>query len=161
MTKKFLLVVSGLVLSAIGLAAQGKPIIVVQAVTAPTGVELPYDLKLLQPQLIADLKVQLGKEYEFVAEVPATPSTTFYTLDTEITGWRPGNAAKRLLVGFGSGREASDIQYRIADGSGKKIAEGKDTIRTNFYSQGAGSIGTLVHPIAQKLAERIKNAKLK
>jgi hypothetical protein len=41
------------------------------------------------------------------------------------------------------------------------VLEGKDTVRTNFFSQGAGSIGTLAHPIAQKLAERIKNAKLK
>jgi hypothetical protein len=78
------------------------------------------------------------------------PPSTIYTLDAEITGWRPGNAAKRLIVGLGSGREASDIQYRVSDGSGKKVLERKDTVRTNFYSQGAGSTGTLAHPIAQK-----------
>jgi hypothetical protein len=159
--KKSWLLVTGFVLSTIGLSSQGKPVIVVQAFTASAGVELPYDLKLLQPQLVADLKVQMGKEFDFVAEAPATPPGTIYTLDTEITGWRPGNAAKRLVIGLGSGREASDIQYRVTDGSGKKVLEGKDTVRTNYYSQGAGSIGTLVHPIAQKLAERIKNAKLK
>jgi hypothetical protein len=155
------LLIVGFVLSTIGLSVQGKPVIVVQALTAAAGVELPYDLKLLQPQLVADLKVQLGKEFDFVAEAPATQPGTTYTLDTEITGWRPGNAAKRLVIGLGSGREASDIQYRVTDGSGKKVVEGSDTVRTNFYSQGAGSIGTLAHPIAQKLAERIKNAKLK
>jgi len=49
----------------------------------------------------------------------------------------------------------------VTDSSGQKLLEQKDTIRTNFYSQGAGSSGTLAHPIAQKLAERIKDAKLK
>ena len=159
--KKSWLLITGFVLSTIGLSSQGKPVIVVQAFTASAGVELPYDLKQLQPQLVADLKVQMGKEFDFVAEAPAAPPGTIFTLDTEITGWRPGNAAKRLVIGLGSGREASDIQYRVTDGSGKKVLEGKDTVRTNYYSQGAGSIGTLVHPIAQKLAERIKNAKLK
>jgi len=159
--KKCLLLIVGFALSTIGLSSQGKPVIVVQAFTAATGVELPYDLKLMQPQLVAELKVMLGKEFNIVAESPATPPVTIYTLDAEITGWRPGNAAKRLIVGLGSGREASDIQYRVTDGSGKKVLERKDTVRTNFYSQGAGSTGTLAHPIAQKIAERIKDAKLK
>jgi hypothetical protein len=159
--KKSGLLTAALVLLTAGLSAQGKPVIVIQAFTASAGVELPYDLKLLQPQLVADLKVQMGKEFDFVAEAPASPAGAVYTLDTEITGWRPGNAAKRMVIGLGSGREASDIKYQVTDGSGKKVVEGKDTVRTNYYSQGAGSIGTLVHPIAQKLAERIKNAKLK
>jgi hypothetical protein len=63
---------------------------------------------------------------------------------------------------LGSGREATDIQYRLTDGSGKKVVlERKDTIRTDFFSQGAGSTGTLAHPIAEKIADRIKDAKLK
>jgi hypothetical protein len=69
--------------------------------------------------------------------------------------------AKRLVVGLGSGREASDLDYRVTDSSGKKVLERKDTVRTNFYSQGTGSTGTLAHPIAQKIADRIKEAKLK
>jgi hypothetical protein len=159
--KKGLLLIVGLVLSTIGLSSQGKPLIVVRPFTKATGVELPYDLKLMQPQLVAEFKVMLGKEFDFAAEAPATPSGTIYALDAEITGWRPGNAAKRLVVGLGSGREASDIQYRVTDGSGKKVLERNDTVRTNFYSQAAGSTGTLAHPIAQKISERIKDAKLK
>ena len=159
--RKCLLLAIGLALSTAGLSSQGKPVIVVQPATAATGVELPYDLKLMQAQLVAEFKVLLGKEFDIVAETPATPQGTIYTLVTEITGWRPGNAAKRILVGVGSGREASDIQYRVAEGSGKNVVEGKDTVRTNFYSQGAGSTGTLAHPIAQKIADRIKKAKLK
>ena len=37
----------------------------------------------------------------------------------------------------------------------------KDTIRTNLFIQGAVTTGTLAHPLAQKIAQRIKDAKLK
>lgn len=158
--KKWLLLVVGLALSPVALSAQDKPTIVVQVVTAATGVDLPYDLKQMHAQLVAEFKVMLGKAFNIVA-APATPPGTVYTLDAEITAWRPGNAAKRILVGIGSGREASDIQYRVTDASGKKVVDRKDTVRTNFYSQGAGSTGTLAHPIAQKIADRIEDAKLK
>jgi hypothetical protein len=161
--KKCLLLAVGLALalSPLALASQGKPVIVVHTFTTASGVELPYDMKLMHTQLLAEFKVLLGKEFDIVAEAPTTPQGTVYTLDAEITAWRPGNAAKRILVGMGSGREASDLQYRVTDGSGKKVIDRKDTIRTNFYSQGAGSTGTLAHPIAQKIADRIKDAKLK
>jgi len=158
--RKCLLLVIGLAVSTMGLSAQGKRILVVQAFTVGAGVELPYDMKLMQTQLVAELKVELGKEFTIVSEAP-TGESALYALDGEITGWRPGNAAKRLVVGLGSGREASDIQYRVTNSSGQKVLERKDTVRTNFYSQGTGSSGTLAHPIAQKIAERIKDAKLK
>jgi hypothetical protein len=159
--KKGLVVVIGLTVLTIGLSSQGKRVLVVKAFTVAPSVELPYDMKLMQTQLVAELKVELGKEFTIVTETPTAVESALYTLDGEITGWRPGNAAKRLVVGLGSGREASDIQYRVTDSSGQKVLERKDTVRTNFYSQGAGSSGTLAHPIAQKIAERIKDAKLK
>jgi len=159
--KKCLLLAIGLALAPIALASQDKPVLVVQVFTTASGVELPYDMKLMQTQLVPEFKVMLGKEFNIVSEAPATPQGTVYTLDAEITGWRAGNVAKRLLVGLGSGREATDIQYRVTDGSGKTVLERKDTVRTNFYSQGSGSTGTLAHPIAQKIADRIKDAKLK
>jgi hypothetical protein len=146
--------------STIGVASQSKPLIVVQPFTTARGVELPYDLNVLQAQLVAELKVMLGSQFNVVAAAPAVSPGGGYTLEGEITGWRPGNAAKRVLVGLGSGREASDIAYRLSDGSGKSVVERKDTVRTNFYSQAAGSTGTLTHPIAQKIAERIKDARL-
>ena len=159
--KKCLLLIVGLALSTYDLSAQGRPTIVVQAFTVAAGVELPYDMKLMQTQLVPEFKTMLGKEFDIVAEAPATPQGAVYMLDAEITGWRPGNAAKRLVVGLGSGRESSDVQYRVTDRSGKKVVERQDTVRTNFYSQAAGSTGTLAHPIAQKIADRIKDAKLK
>jgi len=139
--------------------SQGKRVVVVDAFTQAAGVELPYDVKQLQAGLVADLKVQIGKEFEFVTEAP--PARQVYRLSGEITGWRPGNAAKRIVIGLGSGREATDLHFRVTDGSGQVVIDSEDTIRTNFYSQQAGSVGTLVHPIAQKIAERIKDAKLK
>jgi len=151
----------GLALTATGLSSQNRRVIVVEPFTLATDVELPYDMKQLQVGLVADLKVQIGKEFEIVAEAPATPQGSVYRLTGEFTGWRPGNAAKRILVGMGSGREASDIHYKVADNSGQNLVDQTDTIRTNFYSQSAGSVGTLVHPIAQKIAERIKDAALK
>jgi hypothetical protein len=159
--KKYLLLTAALVLSVTAMSAQGKPVIVVQPFTTASGVDLPYDMKLMQTQLVPEFKVMLGKNFDIVTEAPTTPPGAVYALDAEITAWRPGNAAKRLLVGMGSGREASDIQYRVTDASGKRLLERKETIRTNFYSQGSGSSGTLAHPIAQKISEGIKDAKLK
>ena len=156
-----LVLCAALLLPSAGVFAQGKPVLVVQPFVKAPSVELPYDLAQLQAQLIAEFRVMLGKEFEIAAEAPAKASGTVYTLDTTITGWRAGNAAKRFLVGMGSGREASDIEYHVTDRAGSKVVEAKDTIRTNFYSQGAGSSGTLAHPIAQKIAERVKKAKLK
>jgi hypothetical protein len=160
--RKLWLLVFGLALAVVAQSSpQGRPVIVVNVFTTSPNVTLPYDMKLMQAQLVAEFKTMLGKDFDIVAETPNAPQGAVYTLDAEITDWHPGNAAKRILVGLGSGRETTDIQYRVADGSGKKVVEHKDTIRTNFYSQGAGSTGTLGHPIAQKITERIKDAKLK
>jgi len=150
-----------LALASVVLSAQEKPTLIVNAFTTAQGVDLPYDLKQLHGQLVAEFKVMLGKEFTVAAEAPATPSGKVFTLDGEIVAWRPGNAAKRILVGMGSGREASDVAYRVTDAAGAKVVDKKDTIRTNFYSQGAGSTGTLGHPIAQKIADRIREAKLR
>lgn len=154
------LVIAGLVLLPTVVSAQGKPTLVVQPFKTAPDVALPYDLNLLQTQLVAELKVMLGKQMDVVAAAPASATGNVYTLDGEITGWRAGNAAKRFLVGMGSGREALDLSYQVSDPK-SRLFERKDTIRTNFYSQGAGSTGTLAHPIAQKIADRVEDARLR
>ena len=141
------LVVATITFSATVISAQGRPTILVQPFTAAAGVEMPYDMKLMQAQLVPELRVMLGKQFDVVAEAPTTAQCTVYTLNGEITGWRAGNVAKRLLIGMGSGRESSDLQYSLSDQSGKKVVERADTIRKNFYAQGTGSTGTLAHPI--------------
>ena len=159
--KKWQFPLVGLACLVATLSSQGNRVLVVHPFTVAPGVQLPYDMKVLQAQLVADLKVQIGKEFDVVTEPPAAPAGAVYTLDGEVTGWRPGNAAKRILVGMGSGREATDLHIRVTDSSGQNLIDRKDTIRTNFYSQASGSVGTLVHPIAQKIAGRLKDAKLK
>ncbi len=160
MTRRLLLSLA-LALFPAALVAQDRPVIVVQEFTAAQGVQWPYDMKMMQAQTVAELKVSLGKTFEITAEPPPAGKGSVYTLAVKIVEWRAGNAAKRVLVGLGSGREAVDVEYSLTDGSGKRVIEKKDTIRTNFYSQGAGSVGTLAHPIADKITERIKDAKLK
>lgn len=159
--RKWLVLLVGIGFSTITVWSQGKSIIVVQPFATGPGVDLPYDMKLLQTQLIPEFKVLLGAQHEIVAEAPSAPQGSVYLLSATITGWHPGNAAKRLIIGLGSGRESLDIEYKVADGSGNSVLARKDTVRTNFYSQMAGSSGTLAHPIAQKIAQRIKEAKLK
>jgi Domain of unknown function (DUF4410) len=149
-----------LALAPVVLPAQGKPVLVVNVFTTADGVALPYDTKQLQGQLVAELNVMLGKEFQVVAEAPAKSDSSVYKLDGDILSWKAGNAAKRLLVGFGSGREGLELQYRVTDAAGKKPVDRKDSIRTNFYSQ-SGSTGTLGHPIAQKVSERIRDANLR
>jgi len=142
-------------------ASSGKPVMTVHLFTAAPGVELPYDLKQLQAQLVADLKVQLGKEFDVIEPTSAGAGGGVFAIDGEITGWNPGNAAKRIIIGLGSGRESTDLRFRVTNSSGQNVLDRVETIRTNFYSQGAGSIGTLAHPIAQKIAERVRDAKLR
>jgi hypothetical protein len=154
------LVVVGVLLAQIAASSQAKPALVVQPFKTAPDVALPYDLSLLQTQLVAELKVMLGKDFEVVAQPPSSATGNVYTLDGDITAWRAGNAAKRFLVGMGSGREALDLAFRVSDAK-DRLFERKETIRTNFYSQGAGSTGTLAHPVAQKIADRIKEARLK
>ena len=155
-----LVMVVGLMVGQVVVSAQAKPTLVVQPFKTGPDVALPYDLAMLQTQLVAELKVMLGKQFDVVAEAPAAASGNVYTLDGDITGWRPGNAAKRFLVGMGSGREAMDLTFRVSDPK-ERLFERKETIRTNFYSQGAGSTGTLAHPIAQKIADRVEEARLR
>ena len=57
--KKGLLLVIGLVFSPVVLFSQGKPVIVVHAFSTASGVSWPYDVKQLQAQTVAELKVML------------------------------------------------------------------------------------------------------
>ena len=161
MSKLFRLIIFVvLVLAATTGYAQDKPVIVVHAFTTASNVAWPYDLKQMQTQTIAELKTKLSNRYEIVAEPPTTTQKV-YNLDGEVTGWRSGNAAKRLLVGMGSGREAADLHFWVTDSTGKKRLDRKDTIRAEFWGNAyAGSVGQLAHPFADKIAGRIEDAHL-
>ncbi len=139
-----------------------KPVIVVSAFATTKAVSWPYDMKELQRQTVAEMNAKAGTEYEVAPEMPTTAHGHIYTLNGEVTAWHPGNRAKRMLVGMGSGRETAEIHYWLTDERGEKVFDNKDTIRAEFWGNAyAGSVGELAHPFADKIGGRIKNAKLK
>src|SRR5437867_2180565 len=101
-------------------ASPSKPLILVTAFVTTKEVVWPYDMKELQKQTVAELYAKVGKDYDVAAEIPAEPHGHVYTLNGEVTSWRPGNRAKRMLVGMGSGRESADIHYWLTDETGEK-----------------------------------------
>jgi len=171
MKRRIMLTACGLALAGFPLLAQEKPavaapaknsVIVVNTFTAAAKVSWPYDMKELQRQTVAEMKTKLGTQFDVVTEPPAIAPERLYTLNGEVVGWRAGNAAKRALIGMGSGREAADIHYWIADQNGKTVLDKKDTIRSEFWGNAfAGSVGQLAHPFADKISHRIQDAKLK
>jgi hypothetical protein len=121
----------------------------------------PYDIKQLQSQTVAELRAKSTDKFDVLVGAPATTRTHTYTLEGEIVSWHPGNRAKRMMIGMGSGRETADIHYWLTDERGKKIFDHKDTIRAEFWGNAyAGSVGELAHPFASKIAGRLTEAKL-
>lgn len=142
-------------------AVEVKTPLVLNTFAVKSDVAWPYDTKQMQTLTLAELKAKLGNRFEVATERP-TAAAHLYTIDGEIVGWRAGNAAKRVLIGMGSGREAADIHYWVSDEAGQKVFEHRDTIRAEFWSSNfAGSVGQLAHPFADKIAHRISDAKLK
>lgn len=140
---------------------QDKTPLVLNTFTVAPDVAWPYDTKQMQTMTLAELKAKLGNRFAVATERPAQAAHV-YTIDGEIVKWRAGNAAKRALIGMGSGREAADIHYWVTDESGQKVFEHRDTIRAEFWSSTfTGSVGQLAHPFADKVAHRISDAKLK
>lgn len=141
-------------------SAQDKVAIVVHTFTATPGQPWPYDMKQMAAQTVAELQRKDGKRFDVALEAPASQAKT-YTLDGEVAEWHPGNRAKRLVVGMGSGRETAKIHYWLTDASGKKVFEHTDTIRAAFWGNGyADSVGQLAQPFADKIADRLAEAKL-
>jgi Domain of unknown function (DUF4410) len=140
--------------------AQEKPTIVVSTFRTAPEVSWPYDMKELQRQVVAELQNKDRKKYNISSDVP-NPATPHLTLDVEILDWHPGNAAKRALVGVGTGRESAKIRYSVVTSEGKKVFEHEDTIRTEFYASAyVSSVGQLAHPLADKIGGRLADAKL-
>ena len=151
--------------AALGLSpacAQDKPAIVVHAFTLAPDVKFPYDMNQLQTRAIAMLKDKDGTLFDALPTAP-TVQVRVYILDGEVLEWHKGNTAERMLIAMGSvaGRENAKIHYWLTDQDGKKIFENTDTIRQGFMKNGhEKNVGTLATPFAEKLTERLKEAKL-
>lgn len=140
---------------------QSRAAVIVQEFSVSEKTGWPYDVKQLQSQTVAELRAKSGTQMDVLVGAPATARTHTYTLDGEIISWRPGNRAKRMMVGMGSGRESAEIHYWLSDEHGKKVFEHKDTIRAEFWGNAYdGSVGQLAHPFASKIATRLNEAKL-
>jgi hypothetical protein len=141
--------------------AQSRPTLVVNLFTVGKNVPWPYDMKQLQIQTITELKVKDSKYFDVEDQPPKQANSKVYTLDGEVLQWHAGNRATRLMIGLGSGRETAKIHYWLTDESGKKIFEHTDTIRQAFFGSAyANSVGQLAQPFADKIAGRLKEAKL-
>jgi hypothetical protein len=138
-----------------------RAVVIVREFSVSEKTGWPYDIKQLQSQTVAELRAKSADHLDVLVGDPATPRTHTYTLNGEIVSWRPGNRAKRMMIGMGSGRETADIHYWLTDEQGKKVFDHKDTIRAEFWGNAyAGSVGELAHPFASKIAARLTEAKL-
>jgi len=141
--------------------AQSKPTLVVETFVIPAGVVWPYDMNQLKLETLGEL-IKKDGQYLFVVPEPVQDAKgAVYTLGGEVLEWHSGNRAKRLLVGMGSGRETAKIHYWLADMTGKRVFDHTDTIRQAFLGNAyANSVGQLAQPFADKIAERLKAARL-
>ncbi len=160
MTRKLLLFPFMVALGVMPARAQEKPTLVVHVFSVSPGVNWPYDTKQLQMATIAELKGTYLARVDAVPEAPAK-ATRILLLDGEITFWKAGNRATRLMVGLGAGRETAKIHYYVTDGSGKKVFEHTDTIRQSVWGGGyTPSMGQLMQPFANKIANRLAEGKV-
>jgi len=142
--------------------AQDKPGLVVHAFTIASGVNFPYDMNDLQTQTIGELKQKNGDQF---AEVTPTQSNLarVYTLDGEVQEWHKGNTAERMLIAAGTvaGRENAKVHFWLTDKDGKKVYEQTDVVRQLFMrNKHEKSTGMLARPFREKIAERLKDAKV-
>jgi Domain of unknown function (DUF4410) len=138
-----------------------RPALIVQEFSVSDKTGWPYDVKQLQSQTVAELRSRSAEHLDVLVGAPATARVHSYTLAGEIVAWRPGNRAKRMVLGMGSGRESAEIHYWLTDEQGKRVFEHKDTIRAEFWGNAyEGSVGQLAHPFASKISSRLLEAKL-
>jgi len=142
-------------------SAQGRPVIVVMPFVVGLDAVLPYDMQQLQAVTHAELKARFVKQpIDIALEAPANPPGKVYVITGEFSNWKAGSTAKRVLVGFGSGREGVDFHFTITE-SGKKVVDKKERIKSQFIGSAyQGNVGQLGHPIADKIGDAIKSAKL-
>jgi hypothetical protein len=158
--KRIAMVLALASLSGAAMVAQEKTTIVVKPFTLATGVSWPYDMEKMTVQLRAEMQNKDGKKFGVETEAPSGVGH-YYMLQGEVTEWHPGNRAKRVLVGVGTGRETAKIHYWLSDENGKRVFEHEDTIRAEYWgNEYADSVGQLAHPFADKVSARLGEAKL-
>jgi hypothetical protein len=160
MTRRLALFFFAVALATMPARAQEKTMLVVHVFSVPTGVQWPYDVKQFQLATVAELKAKCGARADVVTE-SLEKRKKVLTLEGEILSWKAGNRATCLIVGLGSGRETAKIHFYLTDASGKKVFEHTDTIRQSVWGGGySPSVGELLQPFANKIANRISETKV-
>jgi len=155
----YAMVSSAVIFSGLCLAQQSKPLVVVKPFSVVSTLRWPYDAVQLQAQIVAQLSFKATR-FQVSTEIPVDAAPV-YTLQGEVLAWRPGNKAKRVMVGMGAGREAAEVHYYLTDASGKHVFDSTDTIRAALWTNAYGSsVGQLAQPLADKIAKRLNEAKL-
>jgi hypothetical protein len=142
--------------------SQERVVLVVKTFTVNSESVFPYDMKQLQISTHALLKTRFAKDaVDVVTEETSAGGGNVYVVTGEFSNWQGGSTAKRIVVGFGAGREGVDFRFSITDQAGKKVVDRTERIKAQFWGSGAqGNVGQLAGPIADKIGDRIENAKV-
>jgi hypothetical protein len=135
-------------------ASSGKPLIVVKLFTTASENTWPYDMKKMQVVTASEIE-SICEKYEVTTDEIQAGRTHYYSLEGKVLSWHPGSMHWPV-----TSRENAEIQFWVSDESGKKVFESKDTIRGGMPNYGA-DVGFLLHPFADKIAHRLKYAKLR
>lgn len=103
---------------------------------------------------------------EAVTKLSPDDKTPRLDLQAKLVDFAPGNAAKRLMVGFGSGRAHARFDFTLKDAaSGEVVWQGsvKQTASYwfNQYTSSASERGELPEGVAKKLVEQLNKARPK
>ncbi len=83
-------------------------------------------------------------------------------LSARLVDFEPGNAAKRILVGFGGGRAHAGFEFVIKDSKGevwKKTVKSTASFWFNGTTSSASERAELPEGVAKKLVEELKKRK--
>jgi len=135
-------------------AQKAAPTIVVDQFTAKTGVDWPYDFKLLQTELVNKIKKKAGDKAMVGANAPAG-STEIYKLDGEITRMFQQNDLDGHSGGVSSNTEVISVHYWLTDGNGKKVFDKSSTYNTPSTASYSDALFCTSGPMARDLESDI------
>ncbi len=145
-------------------AQSGTPTIVVDQFTAKTGVDWPYDFKLLQTEMVEKIKKKAGDKAMIVAAAAPTASDKIYKLDGEITRMFQRNDLDGHSGGVSSNTDVVSVHYWLTDPSGKKVFDTSstyDTLATASYSDAVfGTSGPMARDLESDIVGKINGAKI-
>jgi hypothetical protein len=127
------------------------------------------------PEATRTAVIQALKDAGFFAEI-LTPDEASTKLNPDKTSWlqlearlvdfAPGNAAKRIMLGFGSGRAHARFEFTFKDAASGEVLWQDSVKQTakywgNAVSSSSGERSELPQGVAKKLMEQLNKARAK